>query len=102
MLANVPATSVSSCLWQRGLQWLSVFTLKTPKAVFTHCAMQSTKYSLKIRQIYLECNNLEIRDPSKPASASDFWQQMFKLVVDSLRKNSLCVAVMFFNIYAYK
>ena len=52
--ANVPATRVSFCLGQRRLSGSSVFTLKTPRSEFSHCVMQNIKYSLKIKQIYLE------------------------------------------------
>ena len=52
----------------------SVFTLKTQRSVVGHSVMQSTKYSLKIKQIYLEWNKWKIRGPSKLAPPSDVLQ----------------------------
>ena len=76
--ANVPPTRISFCPWQRRLSGSFVFTLKTPRSVFGHCVMQSTKFSLKIKQIYSECNKWKIRVPSKSAHP-DVLQQAAKL-----------------------
>ena len=45
--------------------------LKTPRSVFGHCVMQNTKYSLKIKQIYLEWSKWKLRGPSKSAPLSN-------------------------------
>ena len=44
-----------------------------------HCVMQSTKYSLKIKQIHGEWNKWKIRGPSKSAPPSAGLQQTIKL-----------------------
>ena len=41
--------------------------------------MQNTKYSLKIKQIHGEWNNLKVRGPSKSAPPSAVLQQTIKL-----------------------
>ena len=41
--------------------------------------MQTTKYSFKIKQIYKDWNNLEIRGRSKSAPSSDVLQHTIKL-----------------------
>ena len=69
--ANVTAIRVSFCLWQRRLSGSLVFTLKKPRSVFGHCVMQNTKYSLKIKQIYLEWSKWKLRGPSKSAPLSN-------------------------------
>ena len=50
--ANVPPTSISSCLRQWGLPGLSVFILKTQKSVYGPWVIQNTKHSLKVKKIY--------------------------------------------------
>ena len=70
--ANVPAASVSSCLWQ----WI------LPEFLFLKhqdYVMQETKYSLQIKRIYKECNNLKIRSPLNLPPPSDVLQQTIKL-----------------------
>ena len=65
------------------------FLLLKQQAVFNHCVMQNTKYSLKIKRIYLEWNKWKVRGPSKSAPPFDVLQQTIKItnIVDSLEKN---------------
>ena len=64
-----------------------------------HCVMQSTKYSLKIKQIHGEWNKWKIRGPSKSAPPSAGLQQTIKLKLK--KKQFICsfAIVMIFNIY---
>ena len=61
--------------------------------------MQSTKYSLKIKQIHGEWNKWKIRGPSKSAPPSAVLQQTIKLKLK--KKQFVCsfAIVMIFNIY---